>query len=314
MEAANKFELHYYLKDGAHQINALIRNKCEAELLAIVTEIATILDVEAELVATAAGEGGFRDFWDVIKGNASAISVVLMVAQLMFTIAPMLHESEKEELEKELNRLQIEEAKLNVEKLRKEVKGSNPAPEKAEKISKILSKNLRIIKRKSNFYSMLSERPEIIKIGLAILDSEFSPRFAERQVARHEFRKHILHSNKLRSEEVEAEIEIVSPVLKEGRYKWKGLYNEQPIGFDMLDSAFRDMVLLDSIPFQHGSSIICVLRIERELDEVGDVRITGYAVTTVIEKVDGNISIETMQGKKYRHAKNYIEGQGNLFT
>jgi len=314
MEAANKFELHYYLKDGAHQINALIRNKCEAELLAIVTEIATILDVEAELVATAAREGGFRDFWDVIKGNASAISVVLMVAQLMFTIAPMLHESEKEELEKELNRLQIEEAKLNVEKLRKEVKDSNPSPEKAEKISRILSKNLRIIKRKSNFYSMLSERPEIIKIGLAILDSEFSPRFAERQVARHEFRKHILHSNKLRSEEVEAEIEIVSPVLKEGRYKWKGLYNEQPIGFDMLDLAFRDMVLLDSIPFQHGSSIICVLRIERELDEVGDVRITGYAVTTVIEKVDGNISIETMQGKKYRHAKNYIEGQGNLFT
>ncbi|MCQ4286370.1 hypothetical protein NA647_02830 [Pseudomonas stutzeri] len=313
MEIANKFELHYYLRDGAHQINALLRNKCEAELLAIVTEIAAILDVEAELIATAAREGGFRDFWDVIKGNANAITVVLMVAQLMLTLAPMLHKSEKEELEKELNRLLIEEAKLNIENLREEANGSSPAPEKAENISNNLSKNLRIIKRKSNFYSMLSQRSEVTKIGFAILDSDFVPRFAERQVERHDFRKHVLNSNKLKAEEVEAEIEIVSPVLKEGKYKWKGLYNGQPIGFDMLDLAFKDMVLLDSISFQHGSSILCVLRIERELDEVGDVKITGYAVTTVIEKVDGPLSVETIQGKKYRHAKKYIEGQGSLF-
>lgn len=314
MEIANKFELHYYLSNESHQINAFLRNTCEAELLAIIFEISAILDIEAELVATAVKEGGFREFWDVIKGNAAAITVVLLVAQLMLTVAPMLHESEKEELEKELNRLQIEESKLNIQKLRKEVKEAGASHETIEKTAKYLSKNLKIIKRKSNFYAALSKRREVGKVGFSVLDTNFVPQSDERQVERSDFRKYVLNSNKLRAEEVEAEIEIVSPVLKEGKYKWKGIYNDQTIGFDMLDAAFKDMVLLDNIPFQHGSSIICILRIGRELDEVGDVKVTGYAVTTVIEKLDGSTSIETSQGKKYRHAKKYMEGQGNLFT
>lgn len=314
MEVANKFELHYYLNDESHQINAFLRNKCEAELLAIISEISAILDIEAELVATAAKEGGFREFWDVVKGNANAITVVLLVAQLMLTVAPMLHESEKEALEKELNRLQIEESKLNIQKLREEVKAAAPSPETIERTAQHLSNNLKIIKRKSNFYAALSKKQEVSKIGFSVLNANFVPQTDERQVERRDFRKYVLNSNKLRAEEVEAEIEIVSPVLKDGNYKWKGIYNDQPISFDMLDLVFKDMVLLDNIPFQHGSSIICILRIGRELDEVGDVKVTGYAVTTVIEKIDGSTSIETSQGKKYRHAKKYIEGQGTLFT
>jgi hypothetical protein len=86
MEAANKFELHYYLQNESHQINAFLRNKCEAELLAIIAEISVILNVETELVATAVKEGGFREFWDVIKGNASAVTVVLLVAQLIVLV------------------------------------------------------------------------------------------------------------------------------------------------------------------------------------------------------------------------------------
>lgn len=314
MEVANKFELHYYLNDGSHQINAFLRNKCEAELLAIISEISAILDIEAELVATAVKEGGFREFWDVVKGNANAITVVLLVAQLILTVAPMLHESEKEALEKELNRLQIEESKLNIQRLREEVKAAAPSPETIERTAQHLSNNLKVIKRKSNFYAALSKKQEVSKVGFSVLNANFVPQTDERQVERRDFRKYVLNSNKLRPEEVEAEIEIVSPVLKDGNYKWKGIYNDRTISFDMFDLAFKDMVLLDNIPFQHGSSIICILRIDRELDEVGDVKVTGYAVTTVIEKIDGSTSIETSQGKKYRHAKKYIKGQGTLFT
>lgn len=314
MEVANKFELHYYLEFGSHQINAFLRNKCEAELLAIISEISAVLDIEAELVASAVERGGFREFWDVVKGNASAITVVLLIAQILITVTPLLHESKSEELEKELNRLKIEETKLNIERLRKEVQESAPTPETVEKAASHLSRNLKIIKRKSNFYAALSARHEVSKVGFSVLNSDFIKTSRERQVLRADFRKYILNSNKLKSEEIEAEVEIVSPVLKEGKYKWKGIYNDQLIGFDMLDLAFKDMVLLDNMPFRHGSSIICVLRIQRELDEVGDVKITGYAVTTVIEKTDGISSVETSQGKKYRHAKKYIEGQGNLFS
>jgi hypothetical protein len=82
----------------------------------------------------------------------------------------------------------------------------------------------------------------------------------------------------------------------------------------MQDSAFRDAVLFENIPFQHGSKIICVLVIHRELDELGEIRITGYSVTTVIEKIDGDTSLETMQGKKYRYAKKMTEAQADLFN
>ena len=60
--------------------------------------------------------------------------------------------------------------------------------------------------------------------------------------------------------------------------------------------------------------IICILRRGRKLDEVGDVKITGYTTAAVIEKFDGSTYIETSQVKKYRHAKKYMQGQGTLFT
>ena len=152
------------------------------------------------------------------------------------------------------------------------------------------------------------------EIGLSVLNSNFTPIDDEKRVPRRDFRKFVLTNNKLKSDEIEADIAIISPVLEEGRYKWKGIYNNQPINFDMLDLEFKDMVLMENIQFQHGTNILAVLRISRELDEVGEVKITGYAVTTVIEKRDHVSMHETKQGKKYRHAKKYIEGQGKLFT
>lgn len=314
MEIANKLELHYYFSDPSHEIDAVVRNKCEAEILAIISEIASVLDIDANLVAEAVKEGGVRDFWKILGENIGPITVVLLVAQLLITATPILLDSEKEELEKELHRLQIEETKLNIEKLRKEVKESTPNDETARKAANHLSKNLKIIKRKSNFYSVLNTYPKVSNVGLSVLKPDSSPLNEEKSIARSDFRKFILGSNKLKAEEVEAEIEIVSPVLKEGRFKWKGFYNGLPISFEMLDTAFKDAVLLDNIPFRHGSKIICALRIDRELDEVGDVKITGYAATTVIEKIDSDATYETLQGKKYRHGKKFMEDQHNLFT
>ena len=146
------------------------------------------------------------------------------------------------------------------------------------------------------------------------MDNDWEPISDERLVPRSDFSKFVLSTNKLRSEVDDcAVIEIISPVLKEGRYKWKGVYNENSISFEMQDSHFRDSVLFENIPFKHGSKIVCVLVTHRELDEIGAIKITGYAVTTVLDKVDDDIPQETPQGKKYRHAKKIDESQGNLF-
>ncbi|MBJ6934453.1 hypothetical protein JG626_18940, partial [Vibrio cholerae] len=87
-----------------------------------------------------------------------------------------------------------------------------------------------------------------------------------------------------------------SRVLKEGRYKWKGIFEDKTITFDMLDAQFKEDVLLEKISFKHGSAITCVLRIGRELDEVGDIKITGYAVSTVLTVTDGVEVTKTAQG------------------
>ena len=71
------------------------------------------------------------------------------------------------------------------------------------------------------------------------------------------------------------------------------------------------------LPTQNGiepTTIECVLNIHRKLDEIGEIVITGYSVETVILKVDGQISEETPQGKRYKYEKKQLESQGDLFT
>ena len=49
-------------------------------------------------------------------------------------------------------------------------------------------------------------------------------------------------------------------------------------------------------------------------DEVGDVKVTGYAVSTVLEISDGVDVRKTSQGNRYLHTKNLRDSQGDLFA
>ena len=53
-------ELHYHLRDQSHSMDALVRNKCEEEILAAFTQIAQQLGVEVRLESTAYREGGLK--------------------------------------------------------------------------------------------------------------------------------------------------------------------------------------------------------------------------------------------------------------
>ncbi|WP_426202450.1 hypothetical protein [Pseudomonas sp. TWP3-1] len=314
MSNLDKFEMHYYLADHSHQIDAVLRNRCETEILAIILEISDALGFNIEIVSEVSKEGGFREFWKIIQDNSISITLVLMLAQTLITAAPLMLKSEKEELEKQLIRLQIEESQHNLESLKKEAKTNSQSPTTLKKAVSALSKNLKIIKRKSNFYELLANHNKITQIGVNLLSSESILNADETIVIRERFKDFILSSNKLEAQETEATIEIISPVLREGNYKWKGVYNKQPISFHMLDVKFKDSVILDNIAFQHGTYITCILRTSRELDEIGDIKITGFAVTTVIENIDASSTNITSQGREYRQAKKFIDGQGKLFT
>ena len=298
-------------------MNAVVRNKCEAEVLAILIEIAETLSISMDISAEVFRVGGLRDFWKLLGKNNNQITVLLVIATIILSRIPM-DDPEIDALEKEIKQLTIEEKKLNIQKLKLELQDKTVQQVDKKIIGKVarhVDKNLKIVKRRSNFYSQLLSYHKITQVGVNALDSNFEPFVDERLVTRKSFRHFILSTNKLQSEvDDTAEVEIISPVLKEGRYKWKGIYNEKTISFDMYDTEFKEQVLLEMVSFKHGSAIKCALRIGRELDEVGDIKITGYSVATVIDVIDGQNTKPTLQGKRYLETKKLQEAQGELFS
>jgi len=46
---ANTIELHYWMNDGTHSMDAFIQNECEREFLGILKEISSVFEVEVEI-------------------------------------------------------------------------------------------------------------------------------------------------------------------------------------------------------------------------------------------------------------------------
>jgi len=321
MEIINKLEVHYYLTNEEHSMNAVVRNKCETELLAIFKEVCATFDIDLPVETLAYREGGLKEIWKFLGDNGVQIQAILAIFMLVLTIAGIVFsrmpvsDPEKDQREKELTELSIEEKRLIIKKLKKEVASGGVAPETIDLGAKAAAQNLKIHARKSNFYKLLDQYEKVTGIAFSPLDQNNVPVAKERFVPRADFKNHILLTNELPVEFIEsATIEIVSPVLKGGNYHWKGVYQGKPISFTMTDVEFKNSVLRKEVSFQHGSSIECVLQVSRKLDEFGEVIIIGYAVPTVIQKVDGEQKFETTQGRRYKLNKKFKEGQIELFV
>lgn len=306
-------ELHYHLRDQSHSMDAIVRNKCEAEILAAFTQIAVQLGVEVKLESTAYREGGLKEIWSFLGTNNAQLTLLLAIIVLIFSRYPT-SDPETEALNKEVLKLTIEEKKLILQKLRRETVEESPSTEAVSDAAKVIERDLRVATRRSNFYRGLIGYEKVTAVGFTPIPEHRLTAPDERQVQRADFFKFIQLTDRLPVEVIdEATIEIVAPVLKEGNYQWKGQYDDQSINFAMLDEEFKSSVLLRKVSFQHGSTIKCVLNIHRKFDEVGDVKITGYSVSTVLAKVDGGDAEETPQGKRHRFAKKQGADQGKLF-
>ena len=310
---AEKLELHYYLKDESHTMDAFVRNKCEAEILAIIEEVSNVLGFQVHIETSAYSEGGLREIWQILGRNNNQLTLVLTIVIIILSRIP-IPDSELDDLKKQEAKLSIEEKKLSIEKLKNELQTGKIKKETAEAASNSMNGNLKVAARKSNFYKNLADYEKVTGVGLLPLDKNNIPTAEEEYVPQSDFRNFIIFTNTLPVETIDdAKLEIISPVLKEGNYKWKGVYQDNPISFSMNDGEFKDSVLREEISFQHGSIIECVLCIHRKFDEIGDVDITGYSVATVIRKTDGAASIETIQGRRYKAHKKFKKDQQNLF-
>ncbi|KAB7619492.1 hypothetical protein [Alkalilimnicola sp. S0819] len=314
MNNSEKLELHYYFQDQSHTIDAIVRNKCETELLALVHEVSRVIGAKILIEAEPSAEGGFRDIWRAIGENQNQLTLILLVVTLILSRIPV-GDREHADLQKELTQLSIEEKQLSIEKLQRDLDTGEVTHEAIEAARVVAESEPKVITRKSNFYRHINNYEKVTKVSVRRLDGGGHPLEDERPVERRDFSRFIIASSDLPPLVIDnAIIEIVSPVLKEGTYKWKGLYDGGLIGFNMADSEFRAAVLSERVSFKHGTAIECVLKIGRKLDEAGDVVVTGYSVVVVLKKIDGFSSSEMPQGRRFKDTRQKQRGQGDLFT
>jgi uncharacterized membrane-anchored protein YhcB (DUF1043 family) len=305
---ASKIELHYFFSDESHTMDAVIRNKCEHEFLEIVKHVSTLFNVEFELESEAYAEGGLREWWSLtIKKNPTLAAIIIGV--LINVLSNYIT------TDRELNDLQKQELRLSIEKLKQDLEENKEEPPyiHIENATFIINNDIKVQKHKSNFYKNLAGYHKVTKIETTALTKENKPTHEPVPVERPDFGKYILSSDEMPSEfDDVAVIEIVSPVLTNTNYKWKGIYKGESIDFSMKDKEFKESVISDKETFKNGTYIECVLEISRKVSDFGEVKNSGYSVLTVIKKDDGISQVITKQGKRYLDEQDAKERQLSL--
>lgn len=312
----NTIELHYWFNDGSHTMSATTLNKCEYEFLGIAREIAQKLKVDIEIETEPLGEGGLRSWFKFKSKEKDTLKIgvilYLLTNVLGTPITTTLDELtriavqtvfESEEVKQLKEQKQIAEIKYDIAKLEAET----------YKLGHTIDENV-VKKKRSNYYESLNSCHKIDKVSVSVTDSSKRNVYLQKEVLKNDFPNYIMTSDDLESDNDEsAIIEIVSPVLKKGKYKWTGIYNGEVIIFSMKSNEFKTLVQTGKIQFKNGSAINCHLIINKKVNAEGEVRISGYEVVLVNHYFENDKPVETPEGKRKRQTKEYEKQQMSLF-
>lgn len=312
----NTIELHYWFNDGSHTMNAVVFNKCEYEFLGIAKEIAQKLKIDLEIETEPLGKGGLRSWFKFKSKNKDALKlgiVLYIITNLLGTpltttieeLTRMAIQSffESEEIKQLKERKEIAELKLDIAKIEAETK----------QLSRCIDENI-VKKKRSNYYENINSCKKITKVTIGITDDLKKNIYLEQEVIKINFPDYIMTSDELEPDNDEnAVIEIISPVLKKGKYKWSGIYNGEVIQFTMKSNEFKSLVQTGKVIFKNGSSINCHLLTHKKVNAEGEVKITGYEVVLVNYYFENNKPIETPEGKRNRQTKEAKSNQLTLF-
>lgn len=310
-----KIGLHYFFVDASHEMDAIVRHKCEGEFLKIIGVISSVLDVPIYPQTEAYIEGGLKEIWSFATSNKYILGILTGV--LINVLSDQINtDRELVELQKESTRLEIQEKKLRIQKLKKEIES-----EKTEIIHTIsddlifvMGTEYRVIRARSDLYKNLLGYQKITKISGQQLDKNNNPISDPKIVERDQFKDFILSTDELPKEIDEAAtIEVISPVLKKGKFKWRGIYEGTSIDFYMKDKDFKDSIYHKQVSFTNGISLKCVMEISKKMNEIGEIYVYNYSVITVISYHLGENIFETRQGKNYYARKDSDSRQMKIF-
>jgi len=312
---ANKIELHYWFNDDSHSMNAVVFHKCGHEFLCIANELANKLNINVEIEILPLENGGLRS-WFKFKSNdkldLKKALIIYILTNVFFTpittsvdeltrrtIGSFFESPEIKELKAEKVKVQLiyDIAKLEHDLLQ---------------LSNTIDENL-IKKRKSNYFESLSDCRKVQEVSISVTDDQKHV-IHEQKIARDSFDEYIMFSDELEPEVNEsAVIEIVSPVLKKGKYKWVGIFNGEVIQFNMKSNEFKTLVQKGEIEFKNGTSINCTLITFKKINNEGAIKIKGFDVTMVNEYFYNNTPVETPEGRIKRQKIEAEKQQLQLF-
>ena len=318
---ANSLEFHYQFEDDSHTMNAIVLNKCESEVLAILKEVSQKLQIQIDIETEPIEQGGLRS-WLKIRGNSREVTIkdLILIAVIGGFTASVLSSPITTTISEVISRsidLIFEDDEITTlkdlkEKKQLELEISKIEEERRERSAKI-DENV-ILKRRSNFYSNLSQYPKVRELSISLEDNQRQA-VKEYQITRLSFDSFVLETDDLDPIiESNAIIEIVSPVLKKGKYRWTGIFNEEVIQFKMGSMEFKTLVQSGDIVFKNGFTIDCELAIRRKMTNEGDIKTTSYEVLLVNQYYENNNPIETPEGKRKRQKREADLQQLNLFN
>ncbi len=292
-----KFELHYYLKDNSHAMNAFVRNKAEKDFLEVVKRIGELLDNELKIETEAYQEGGLIEILAIVLPTLHYLSPALNDIITHYAT----RDTQAETLDKKIKEATLQNLELDNQQKTLEIE---------EQIEKKLNDKL-VQKYISNFYKKIDSYDKVEKIGYKSVEKDGLEYIVERK----DFKSFILHDDITISEDDDAMIEIISPVLKEGKYNWRGRYKNEKIDFSMADSKFKQEVIEGKHKFSNSSLINCHLEIKVTFDEFGDEKSRNYRVLQVFGTQElelGELKLREA-GKKRNQQKWLNEHQKSLF-
>ena len=295
-EAGEEFKVHYHFRDASHEIDAHVRNRCEAEILGLMREVSKLLDVPFGVDIVPPANGGWEEHVLLIGQYREQITFIRDIVVSVFTIGGtalgaglfLQHRRKHAQQQTTLNDLAIERAKLEVRKMQRDEgvaeKGKSgdllqePRLLPNEIASALLSKKKVQLKR-SNLYRTLASYSKVEAVGYSAHHRAGAP---EKIIQRENFERFIVGPEDLEPVLYKrVQIEVVSPVLRAGNHNWRGIFEKKSISFELDDGEFRRKVLDQEVAFQNGSKLICDLEVQLREDAVGEQEVTKRVVRKV---------------------------------
>lgn len=307
---SGEFKVHYHLEGGVHRMDAIVRNRAEGELLALLKEVGAVLGLPVHVETHAYGEGGLVEYLNLIFQNKEQIATVMTLLSPLLGAPFYIDKIKQSKQQTALNELSLQKIKLEIkekedsaiareaEKARSiESKNTNKVlelepPPTADEIAQALLTRKRVARRRSNYYEALLVDSKIEAVGFS---PSHSNDVVELRVPRGNFSSYVISKSDLEPLIYERiSLEVVSPVLSSGAIKWRGIFEKKVVSFKLQDQTFRSEVASQKVQFQNGTTLICDFEVHQREDDIGDVEVAGYVVTKVYE-------VKTPQVLQQRH-------------